>query len=135
MSEREFPGRCACGAVRFRVVGEPTDVVGCHCETCRRWSGYYWAATHVPRTALIVEAGDTLAWWASSRIAERGFCSRCGSSLFYRRHEADYLSIAPGALEGPTGLETTAHICTDEAGDYYTLDDVAAQYGGPDMPS
>ena len=135
MSERQHSGRCACGAVRFRVEAEPTDVIVCHCQTCRRWSGYFWGATHVSREALSIEAGDTLTWWASSDLAERGFCSPCGSSLFYRRHDVDRISIAPGALELPTGLATTRHICVAEAGDYYDLDSSIPQNSGPELGS
>ncbi|MGN8159905.1 GFA family protein [Salinisphaera sp. SWV1] len=135
MSEHEHAGRCACGAVRFRLVGQPTDVIACHCQTCRRWSGYYWAATHVPRDALIIDAEAELAWWASSEFAERGFCSHCGSSLFYRRHDADRVSVAPGALDAPTHLATTAHICVAEAGDYYAIDPNTPRFPGPDMDS
>ena len=124
-------GRCACSAVTFRLMTQPTDVIACHCKTCRRVSGYYWAATHVARTALVIDSDETLAWWASSDIAERGFCNRCGSSLFYRLHDADRISVAPGALDGPTGLATAAHICCAEAGDYYRLDDGLPCHSGP----
>ncbi|MGB7758019.1 MAG: GFA family protein, partial [Salinisphaera sp.] len=110
-------------------------VIACHCETCRRWSGYFWAATHAGRDALVVEAGDTLAWWPSSDIAERGFCSHCGSSLFYRRYDADRVSVAPGALATPTHLITAAHICVAEAADYYALEPGTARFAGPDMSS
>ena len=107
MSESESTGHCACGGVRFRLTEATTDVIACHCETCRRWSGYLWGAVHALQNALVIEAGDTLAWWVSSNLAERGFCRHCGSSLFYRRHDADRISIAPGALDAPTGLATT----------------------------
>ncbi|MES1953821.1 GFA family protein [Salinisphaera hydrothermalis] len=135
MRAHEHRGRCACGAVRFRVHADLTDVVACHCQTCRRWSGYFWGATHVSREALSIEAGETLTWWASSDLAERGFCAQCGSSLFYRRHDVDRISIAPGALESPTGLATAAHICVAEAGDYYDLDPSLPQKLGPEMDS
>lgn len=133
MSDNQATGRCACGAVRFHLTTAPRDVVACHCQSCRRWSGYHWAATHVAREALVIDNDDTLAWWVSSEIAERGFCRHCGSSLFYRRHDADRVSVAPGALTAPTGLETTAHICVDEAGDYYAIAPSAARYSGTDI--
>ncbi|WP_423821983.1 GFA family protein [Salinisphaera sp. SPP-AMP-43] len=133
MSESESTGRCACGGVRFRLTEATTDVIACHCETCRRWSGYIWGATHASKSALVIEAGDMLSWWASSNFAERGFCSHCGSSLFYRRHETERISIAPGALDAPTGLATTQHICVAEAGDYYPLDPGMPQNLGPEI--
>jgi hypothetical protein len=50
--------------------------------------------------------------------ARRGFCARCGSSLFWDAPERDTLSIAAGTLDPPTGLRTAAHIYADLAGDY-----------------
>ena len=29
-------GRCLCGAVRYRVTGEPIWTAHCHCQSCRR---------------------------------------------------------------------------------------------------
>ncbi|HET7313655.1 GFA family protein [Salinisphaera sp.] len=131
MSYSQPTGRCACGAVRFHVAGELSDVVACHCRTCRRVSGHYWAAAHADRNALTVDGGDALIWWRSSAIAERGFCRHCGSSLFYSRHGTERVSIAPGALDGATGLTIVGHICCAEAGDYYAIHDSAPQYPGP----
>ena len=133
MTDSKHAGGCACGAVRFLITGELTDVIACHCETCRRTSGYHWAATHVQRAALSITQDAALTWWASSDIAERAFCGRCGSSLFYQRHDSRRISVAPGALDGPTGLSTTAQICCAEAGDYYRLDERAACYPGPEI--
>jgi hypothetical protein len=33
---------------------------------------------------ITIEAGGTLAWYRSSEEGERGFCARCGTSLFWR---------------------------------------------------
>ena len=54
---------------------------------------------------------------------ERGFCRRCGASLFWRRSGADRISIAAGTLDGPTGLRTAAHIFVADRGDYYEITD------------
>ena len=29
-------GGCACGAIRYRVSGPPSNTMICHCQTCRR---------------------------------------------------------------------------------------------------
>ena len=76
-------GGCLCGAVRFRAVGPFRDACFCHCESCRRAAGatpVAWGT--VDRSDFHVEHGElTIA--ETSEDVERGFCSRCGSSITY----------------------------------------------------
>ena len=58
----------------------------------------------------------------SAAKARRGFCSECGSSLFWDAPGRDTISIAAGTLDAPTGLSTTGQIYVEDAGDYYELD-------------
>src|SRR6476469_7267337 len=39
MTMKEQQGSCTCGAVRYRVRGEPTRVGVCHCTQCRHETG------------------------------------------------------------------------------------------------
>jgi hypothetical protein len=55
--------------------------------------------------------------------ARRGFCSECGSGLFWQAPGRDRIGIAAGALDEPTGIGTRAQIYTTSAGDYYELDE------------
>lgn len=120
-------GRCACGAVRYRVEGPLRAVIACHCETCRRTSGHHVAATATPRDAVTVEGEVT--WYRSSEQARRGFCPTCGSQLFWDGPE--HLSIFAGTLEAPTGLTLDCHIYCAEKGDYYAIADDLPQTPGP----
>lgn len=119
-------GSCLCGAVRYAVHGPMRPVIMCHCGQCRRQSGHHVAATACRREHLEVLDEGTLAWFAPDTIARRGFCSRCGSNLFWSRLEPDageYISIMAGTLDGPTGLKAIAHIFVADAGDYYSIAD------------
>jgi hypothetical protein len=89
---------------------------------CRRWHGHIGAYTDVARAALVFDAQDELAWFQSSSFARRGFCRRCGSSLFWDAPERSTISIAAGTLETPTRLSTRLQIFTEDRGDYYELD-------------
>ena len=123
-------GGCLCGGVRYEVEGPLRDVVACHCSQCRRTSGHFMAATAAPTASLRLVASDTLRWYRSSDRAERGFCSRCGGNLFWRRlPPADQsTSIAAGTLDGPmTGLAIREHIYVADKLDYYALDDGVPQ--------
>jgi hypothetical protein len=116
-------GRCLCGAVRYEITGPLRGVIVCHCPECRRWHGHVCAATAVRREQLAV-TGEELRWFDSPQSdagARRGFCGRCGSSLFWDAPGRPTVSIAAGTLDEPTGLRTIAHIHTAGAGDYYEL--------------
>ena len=118
-------GSCMCGAVHYRVSGPLRPIIACHCIQCRKSSGHYVAATACPSEALHIE-GDTLRWFASSPQAERGFCGRCGSNLFWRRKDSRSTSIWAGSIDGPTGLHIAQQMFTSSKGDYYALPDAPA---------
>jgi hypothetical protein len=115
-------GSCLCGGVTFELSGKLRDSVACHCLQCRKTSGHYVSATQVSAGQLTVTSDATLTWYASSAQAKRGFCSRCGSSLFWA-HEGDNgaVSVMSGTLDGATGIATSKHIFTAFKGDYYDI--------------
>ncbi len=115
-------GSCMCGAVHYRVSGPLRPIIACHCIQCRKSSGHYVAATACPSEDLQID-GDTLQWFASSSEAERGFCSRCGSNLFWRRLGTNSTFIWAGSIDGPTGLQIAQQMFTGSKGDYYDLPD------------
>lgn len=119
-------GQCLCGGVRYAVVGPLRDVVDCHCDRCRRFTGHHLAATAALLRDLVVEDDDALLRWFWP-VPEAGyaFCSRCGSSLFWQStSHPERRSICAGTLVGPTGLRTVRALWTSQAGDYYARPDV-----------
>jgi hypothetical protein len=116
-------GSCLCGAVRYRITGVLRDVVVCHCAMCRKTHGHIGAYTATPRSALQLTESRGLRWYASSAIARRGFCGDCGSTLFWEPAAKEYISVAAGTLDSPTGLATVLQIHVASAGDYYAVDD------------
>jgi hypothetical protein len=116
-------GSCQCASVRFEVAERPTSPTACHCVQCRKQSGHFFASANVPKAALTVSGAEHLSWYRSSEKVRRGFCSRCGSWLFWEPVFRDWTSIALGAFDGPTQLELERHIFVAEKGDYYELGD------------
>ena len=121
-------GGCLCGAVRYEIVGPLRRVVYCHCEQCRKTSGHFVAATSCRREHLTLTVDGGLRWFQSSPEARRGFCERCGSSLFWSYKSAPTITIMPGSLETPTGLKAYMHIFVADASDYYSIDDGLPQH-------
>lgn len=120
-------GSCLCGSVTYTVKGPLRPSVACHCSQCRKTSGHYWSATQVPTERLTITNDAGLTWFRSSDSAQRAFCNRCGSSLFWTLDCEDQTSIATGTLDGDTGLKTTKHIFVKDKGDYYDIE------GGPEQ--
>lgn len=121
-------GGCLCGAVRFRTSGRLRGVVYCHCSQCRKQSGHIYAATDIKDAELEIEGADNLTWFAASDFAKRGFCSICGSALFWKRNGADVTSVMAGVFDQPSGLVAEAHIFVADKGDYYEITDGLPQY-------
>ena len=121
-------GSCECQGVVFELIGELRDVVFCHCSQCRKTSGHYWAATQVSKGNLNLIKATSLSWYDSSDKARRGFCSVCGSSMFYERKGIDKISVSAGSLELPTSLDRMRHIYVSSKGDYYDISDDLPQF-------
>ena len=78
------------------------------------------AATSAATADIAVESTATLQWYEASEGVFYGFCSTCGSSLFWRNDdESERWSIGAGTLDPPTGLDTSVSIWTAEASDYH----------------
>ena len=116
-------GSCLCGAVSFDVDGALQAPIACHCSMCRRQSGHFWASTEVARDALTVHGADRLGWYRSSAKVRRGFCTACGSALFWEPVGKARIAVAMGAFDRPTGTRMAMHIFVDDQGDYYDIAD------------
>jgi hypothetical protein len=116
-------GSCLCGAVAYEVSGELRNAVGCHCGQCRKTTGHYLAATAAKHDCFRLTCEDGLAWYRSSATAKRGFCRICGSTLFWQGEGRDYVAIAAGSLDAPTGIRLEGHIFCADKGDYYEIAD------------
>ena len=96
----QVTGSCACGNIRFRVTGELRDVVNCHCDPCRHWTGHFMAGTTTQIENFFFESDSTLTWWNRTEEVKYGFCSNCGSSLFWEDRGRDKTrAITAGTLD------------------------------------
>lgn len=122
-------GGCLCGAVRFRVEGEPLNVRICHCRTCQKAMGspFYARALFDPR-ALTVE-GD-VARYPSSETIDREFCRACGSRLFSRRTNGTAVGVALAGFDDRHAFAPTEHIWVSEKMAWVRIDDGLPQYPG-----
>jgi hypothetical protein len=109
--------------VTFEVDGDLPPPDACHCTRCRKQSGHFFASTDVPRERVTIHGADRLTWYRSSEKVRRGFCSGCGSALFFDPLHRDWIGIAMGAFDGATQTHLHMHIFVSEKGDYYEIAD------------
>ena len=125
-------GSCLCGSVTYRVEGSLRPVVACHCGQCRKQSGLYYAATDASDADLTIKDGGTLTWYAASEDAKRGFCSKCGSALFWKANGSAKTSILAGSLDENPGVTIERHIYCEDKGDFYEITDGKPQFAKSD---
>ena len=123
-------GACLCGRVSFAVAGDLRAPDACHCVQCRKQSGHYFASTNVLRAMLVITGQENLSWYQSSASVRRGFCSTCGSFLFWDPPDRDWIAIAMGTFDSPTSTRLEKHIFVAEKGDYYEISDDLPQSPG-----
>lgn len=97
---RTFNGACHCGAVRFEVTAEVTELTTCDCSLCRMRNALM---LKVPERALTLRQGEaalTLYQW-NTRRARHYFCKYCGIYVFHRKRAApDHYGVNVFCLEG-----------------------------------
>ena len=97
-------------------------VSNCHCIQCMKTHGNYSAYTNAKEKDVIFLKRRTLKWFRSSKKAKRGFCKKCGASIFFKFFGNDTISISAGMFNNPTKLKTKMNIFVKGKLDYYKLD-------------
>ena len=132
--ETMFTGGCLCGAIRFEVTPPTKWCAHCHCSLCRRAHGAAFVTWFgVDRSQFeLVAGGELLSWYRSTPEARRGFCSRCGSTMFFASERwADEIHIALANMKGAIDRAPKAHVFFDSHVKWAELGDDLPRCGGP----
>lgn len=84
-STNSLEGRCLCGGLRYEVVPPTLFFAHCHCRWCREAHGaafVSWVGAAEERFRILA-GEELLRWYASTEQSRRGFCARCGTTLFF----------------------------------------------------
>jgi hypothetical protein len=124
-------GGCLCGAIRYAVDAEPINERVCHCRLCQKAIGAAFNARLLFRIDDVALTGpvETV---NSSPLLQRGFCSRCGTTILSRREAAGIIGLTSGSLDDPALFRPQMHIYTASRQPWVKLDDGLPQYAeGP----
>ena len=115
-------GGCQCGAVRYTLHMEPERNHYCHCRMCQRAVGNLFAALAGCRKEKLEWTG-TPDFFASSTVARRGFCKRCGTPLSFDYAESDWIYLTIGSLDEPARAEPGIHFGVESQVPWLHIDD------------
>jgi hypothetical protein len=116
--KQEGKGSCLCGATRIVAKTMSKNVGACHCAMCRKWTGSPLLAADCG-TDVSFEGTENITSFISSDWAERGFCSKFGSHLFYRLKENNQYFIPFGIFDNCEDLVFEHQIFIDEKPSFY----------------
>jgi hypothetical protein len=83
---KRVTGSCLCGKLNFSAQLPTLWVAHCHCTLCQKNAGaaiVTWAGFN-ETDVTIEDSGKTLKWYSATENAYRGFCSHCGTTLFFK---------------------------------------------------
>ncbi len=113
-----------CGAVSFVATAVPGTFGICHCEMCRRWTGSALLGVSVPSDKVSWSGQEHIRAVQSSEWAERAWCAKCGTGLYYRVTEKNdwygATEIPIGLFDEPNGFALDNEIYVDLKPDSYS---------------
>jgi hypothetical protein len=122
---KTYKGACFCGQLKFEFDGPSLWCAHCHCTMCRQTHGaafVTWVGVAEDNFRLTDES--TLKWFESSENARRGFCSQCGSSVFFNSTQwPGEIHIARAAIAGEIDRQPQVHVFWDSHVDWASVDD------------
>ena len=80
-----FSGKCLCGSVSYKVSVDPSFILNCHCEDCRRSTGAVFGTNVFVDEDKVQITGKVSSYTHtadSGNTMTKRFCPNCGTLLF-----------------------------------------------------
>jgi hypothetical protein len=116
----EEQGTCLCGVVKINLKTINTQVGACHCSMCRKWGGGPFMAIDCG-TDVTFEGEDNISVYDSSEWAERAFCNKCGSHLFYKLKDSKQFFMSVGLFGNEERFNFNHQVFIDKKPSFYTF--------------
>jgi hypothetical protein len=118
LTQHNKQGNCLCGATRISVKTMSVNFGACHCDMCLKWTGGPLLAVDCG-SDVSFEGTENITAFSSSDWAERGFCNKCGSHLFYRLKENNQYFMPVGLFNDCEDLIFHHQIFIDKKPPFY----------------
>ena len=128
----EHQGRCLCGAVRITARTKGNSIGACHCTMCRKWGGGPLLAVECGGDVAL-DGDEHISTFESSEWAERAFCSKCGTHLFYRLKDDAHYAIPVGLFDDGDQWALTEQIFIDQKPPFYSFGEQTKNLTGEEV--
>jgi hypothetical protein len=107
-------GGCQCGRIRYEVAVADDEAYLCHCDMCKRATGGVSVAFKNVRIADVTWTAAEPDWYQSSPIAQRPFCSHCGTPFGFRFLEGgENMDLTVGSFDDPGFFRPTSQFAIE----------------------
>ncbi|WP_339353447.1 GFA family protein [Xenorhabdus sp. Sc-CR9] len=115
-------GRCLCGSVGVKTRQSIENINACHCKVCQKWGGGPFLSVDC-KDDLEIEGAENILRYSSSDWAERAFCKKCGTHLFYHLHYPSTYYVPIALFENNTNNKSKLfrQIYVDSKPKYYNF--------------
>lgn len=110
---KTLEGGCQCGRVRYRSAVHIDNAHICCCRMCQKAVGNAFAALIAAPESELKWLNEEPARFASSEVADRGFCRHCGTPLFYQARGSGRVNLTIGSLDSPEDFAPKEQIGTE----------------------
>lgn len=115
-------GSCLCGQIKYSITGSVSEIVHCHCKTCRKAHGSAFSSVAaVNDQDFILSGSDHLKSFESSPGKERFFCSHCGTQIYAKRAETEHIILRLGSLDDDPKVDEKNHIWVSQKAPWYSI--------------
>lgn len=125
-------GACLCGAVKVNAKPKTSGVGICHCAMCRTWGGGPFFAVEC-EGAVEFNGTESISTFESSKWAERGFCQKCGTHLFYRLKQNGHYAIPVGLFNDSDQWNLSEQIFIDQKPPFYSFEQQTLELTGEEV--
>ena len=128
-----YTGGCRCGSITYRIKGEPTWKVNCHCNWCQTTSGNVFRSFILFNETDITFSGETLKSYTDHKT-EHGrpminqFCSNCGTIIGIKVPDMEQRHISLGSIDQRYEIEIVDNIWVQEAHKFLSFPDKSELY-------
>ena len=132
-SENKVQGSCFCGNVKFVVEAPTLFCAHCHCSMCRRSHGAGFVTWFgVPYEQFsILSREQSLVHFQSSSHGRRGFCGRCGSTIFCESEKhPERIDIVLANMHNAIDRKPEFHVYFDDRAEWTEVGDGLPRLGG-----
>ncbi|MEP0391225.1 MAG: GFA family protein [Erythrobacter sp.] len=129
--DKPVAGKCLCGSVSIIMREAHREVDVCHCTMCQSWTGSMYAG--IEADDFMIEGEEHITAYQSSKWAERAFCSKCGSHLWFKFLPTGARTFLAGLFDLPKGMPIKHQIFVDEKPDWFDIAQESPMKTGPEI--